>query len=418
MRRVKIIVSLLLCFTFIFTLNTFAFAETGDIDEVICVPNGDLNGDDLFTTDDVILSLKIANKQLIPTDIQLENGDIDRDGFVTTSDALHILRIISGCENLPEHMYTPWEVSLEPTCTVNGIAKCQCVICYETFRKHIPATGHNYENDVCTNCGEANEVKLAYYKSKELPFGSSASNVKSILGNPSEILTDSNTIVYVYCKDYAELGIFTFVDDELTQFYSNSLSSGVIYADEEFYLSNIYDYSADTVFEEFGTISITAFVDTQNEVGAYAYAFLATAGEKYDFNSTANYKVHEKINFHLLNGCRAIYNVSALSYCNNAANVAYNHSADMAKRNFFAHANPDGLTCRERLTNGGIAWMYCGENIAARIMDPYTANNGWYNSPDHRDNMLDSRFKNAGIGIASSNSAYYKYFATQNFYSN
>ncbi len=418
MKKIKIIISLLLCFTLFFSINAPVFAKAGDIDEEICVPNGDLNNDDTFTTDDVIIALKIANKQIAPTDAQLENGDVDRDGFITTSDALHILKIISGCENLPEHMYTQWEITVEPTCTVNGIAKCQCVICYETFRMHIPATGHNYENDVCTNCGETNEIKLVYYKNKELQFGSSSSQVKSILGTPSEILTDSNATIFVYCKNYAELGIFTFIDDELTQFYSNSLSSGVIYADEEFYLSNIYDYSRDTVYEELGTISISAFVDTQNEVGAYAYAFLATAGEKYDFNSSTSYAVHEKINFHLLNGCRAIYGISALNYCQKAANIAYNHSLDMAERNFFAHANPDGLTCRERLTNGGISWRYCGENIATRITDPYTANNGWYNSPDHRDNMLDSTFKNVGIGIAPSTSTYYKYFATQNFYTN
>ncbi len=418
MKNIKIIVSFLLCFTFIFTLNAPVFAENGDIDEEICVPNGDLNGDDLFTTSDVFLALKIANNQITPSDIQLENGDVDRDGFITTSDARHILRIISGCENLPEHMYTQWKTAVEPTCTVNGIAKSLCVICNETFRKLIPPIGHNYENDVCTNCGEVNGVKLVYYKNKQLSFGSSTSQVKAVLGTPSEILNDSNATVYVYCRNYAELGIFTFINDELTQFYSNSLSAGIIYADEEFYLSNIYDYSRDTVYEELGTIKITAYIDTKNEVGAYAYAFLATVGDKYDFNSTSSYKVHEKINFHLLNGCRAIYNIPALSYCSKAASVAYKHSEDMAKRSYFAHGSPEGLTCRERLTNGGIAWRYCGENIATIITDPYYTNNGWYNSPDHRDNMLDSKFKNVGIGIAPSTSSYYKFFATQNFYTN
>ncbi len=418
MKKIKILFSVLMCVAMLFTANVTVFAETGDIDEVICIPSGDLNADESYSTEDVKLALKIADKQIEPTDEQLENGDIDRDGYITTSDASQILKIVSGMENLPEHMYSQWAVSVAPTCTVNGIEKCQCIICYATFRKILPATGHNYEDDICTVCGEINSIKTIIYNRKKIPFGACASDVEAALGVPTEALIDNNTTVYVYASDYSQLGIFTFIDNSLTQFYSNSFSSGIIYAEDTFYLSNIYDYSYNTVYEKLGTIDITGYVDTKNEIGAYAYAFLATVGEKYDFQSTSNYIVQEKINFHLLNGCRAIYNLAPLKYSTGAANVARKHSADMGANNYFDHTGLNGSSPGDRLEAGGVNWRMYGENIAAGITDPYHANNGWYNSPEHRVNMLKTGYTYVGVGIAHNKSSIHKYYATQNFYTN
>ncbi len=413
MKNMKKLLCLLVCFCLFFSLSSPAFSATGDIDEEFCMPSGDLNNDGKFSTEDVIISLKIADKQASATPEQIENGDIDRDGYVTTSDALMLLQYIAGQDSLPEHIYTPWEAVTEPTCTVNGIEKCQCTICYSTFKKFTAPLGHNYEDDICTRCGSTIGIKSVLYNNKEIPFEKSTAAVKSLLGNPTEALSDGNATIYIYCKDYTNLGIFTFIDDSLSQFYANSLDAGLRYADKTFHLSDVYDYSQSTVYEVLETIDITAYVDLTD---VYAYAFLATSGEKYTFKSSTSYRVHEKINFHLLNGCRAINGIAPLTYCKNAASVAFNHSADMANNGFFAHENLQGLSSGDRLSSAGINWQVCGENIAASVFNAYDANNGWYNSAGHRSNMLYSTFEKVGVGISYNSTSPYRYYATQNFY--
>jgi uncharacterized protein YkwD len=88
----------------------------------------------------------------------------------------------------------------------------------------------------------------------------------------------------------------------------------------------------------------------------------------------------------------------------------------MANKNYFSHTNLEGVSSSERITNAGIEWRSCGENIAAGIRDSYAANNGWYNSSGHRSNMLNTNFENIGIGIAYNKNSNYHYYATQNFY--
>jgi len=44
---------------------------------------------------------------------------------------------------------------------------------------------------------------------------------------------------------------------------------------------------------------------------------------------------------------------------------------------------------------------YGGENITCGIASPQTAFNAWMNSSGHRDNMLNSQYRSAGLGYAS-----------------
>ncbi len=413
MKTFRIIATIFLCFVLLLSSSVNSFAQTTSGISV----NGDINGDNIVSTDDVIIALQIATNVIEPTQTQIENGDINRDGFVTSGDALLILKVCSGQEESPSHIYTPWEIKSEPTCIMNGVATCKCIECSQTFRMHIPALGHNYEDNICTLCGDIYAEQKLIYNNKQILFGYDSATVQKVLGKPQDILTDGDFLIYVYCQDYGDLGIFTFVNDKLSQFYSNNLSSGVYYGQKSFYLSNIYNYSESMVYRELGTIKITAYVDTLNQSGEYAYAFLATSDDYYNFSSSVNYKVHEKLNFHLLNGCRAIHNVSPVKYCETARIAAYNHSLDMATKNYFSHENKEGLSVQHRLENAGIQnWHYCAENIAAGMTDAYWANNGWYNSASHRSAMLDSIYEYVGIGIAYNQNSDYKYYATQNYY--
>ena len=52
------------------------------------------------------------------------------------------------------HDWGDWVVTLEPTCTKPGSKTRTCKSCDSTETVSIPATGHNYVNGKCTNCGK------------------------------------------------------------------------------------------------------------------------------------------------------------------------------------------------------------------------------------------------------------------------
>ncbi len=131
---------------------------------------------------------------------------------------------------------------------------------------------------------------------------------------------------------------------------------------------------------------------------------------------TLERRIHE-----LVNAQRRQRNLAALRFDEQLATIARAHSADMARRNFFDHTNPDGLDPSARVKRAGFACregesenlfqsnLYRGltivngrtfyewntaEQIAKESVD------GWMMSPGHRRNILERGRVVAGIGIA------------------
>lgn len=57
-------------------------------------------------------------------------------------------------------------------------------------------------------------------------------------------------------------------------------------------------------------------------------------------------------------GCGSLTVVSTLT------TAARGHSVDMATRDFFSHASPEGFAVDTRVSIAGYQWSYVGENIA------------------------------------------------------
>lgn len=74
---------------------------------------------------------------------------------------------------------------------------------------------------------------------------------------------------------------------------------------------------------------------------------------------------------------------------------------DMAKRSYFAHEGPDGESPWYWIDQVGYKYVYAGENLAINFFDSSDVNNAWMNSPKHRDNILDKRFTDIGVGMAN-----------------
>ena len=80
--------------------------------------------------------------------------------------------------------------------------------------------------------------------------------------------------------------------------------------------------------------------------------------------------------------------------------AAQRHADDMLARSFFAHRAPDGKTVRERTRAAGYEWQAVGENLAEGQQTVQEAVGAWMRSPGHRENILDQRFIQTGIGLA------------------
>ncbi len=427
MKKAKLFLRIIFSFIFVFSLTLSASALHGDV-----------NGDDYIGIEDAVLALKFAAKIEIPDEYQQHIADLDYDGEITTEDVRLIMRGAADIDYVPDHLFSQWEIIAEPTCTEKGLEICHCLYCEKEVQRILPKTPHNIIPATCEKesyCSSCNEVlgeplqhqekegycincsKLLHspalsYNGKEIKFGSSDATVRNALGEPKNKYTDNYAtkpvVVYVYYTNYKDLGIFTFTDGKLTQFFSNAPTTKVMQGSTHY---GLYCKSAP---QKIGDISLIAYSDTlKNNLD---YSFCATVGENYNLTKTTNYTLNEMLNFHLTNGLRAINDVPLLKYCSTASKVARTHSTDMATRNFFDHLNPDGKRVGARLTAGGVNWTACAENIVAGYYDPYAISNGWYNSESHRKNILNSKYKYLGIGFAYKQTAEYKYYGTQNFY--
>jgi uncharacterized protein YkwD len=80
--------------------------------------------------------------------------------------------------------------------------------------------------------------------------------------------------------------------------------------------------------------------------------------------------------------------------------AAQRHAEDMLARSYFGHRSPDGETVRERARDAGYDWEAIGENLAEDQQSAKEADESWMRSSGHRENILDRRYVQTGVGLA------------------
>jgi uncharacterized protein YkwD len=91
----------------------------------------------------------------------------------------------------------------------------------------------------------------------------------------------------------------------------------------------------------------------------------------------------------------------ALKASGQLSDAATNHARDMARKKYFDHRGSDGSQPRDRVLRTGYKFKLTGENIA---LGPETAEevvSGWLASPGHCANIMEPRFQNIGVGLAT-----------------
>ncbi len=101
------------------------------------------------------------------------------------------------------------------------------------------------------------------------------------------------------------------------------------------------------------------------------------------------------------NSNRLENNLAALDFSPVLAAAAQLKADDMAQNGYFAHVSPDGKTPWHWFSESGYGFVYAGENLAVNFADSEDVVRAWMNSEGHRANILNDRFTEIGIAIAS-----------------
>lgn len=114
----------------------------------------------------------------------------------------------------------------------------------------------------------------------------------------------------------------------------------------------------------------------------------------------------------LINKERTSRGLKPLKVNDKAREVARAHSQDMLARGYFSHDTPEGIDPFERMRRGDVSFLAAGENLAL-APDVETAHKALMNSPGHKANILDTKFKAVGIGVIDAGR--YGLMVTQDF---
>jgi uncharacterized protein YkwD len=136
-----------------------------------------------------------------------------------------------------------------------------------------------------------------------------------------------------------------------------------------------------------------------------ASAAPASAGTCAGANSdpaTTNMKVVKRATLCLLNQQRHRYGLRSLKSNGRLSLASQRHANDMTRRKYFEHGNFVGRIKSARYLQGASSWTV-GENIAwgsGELATPKAIVRAWMNSPGHRHNILNRKFREIGLGVA------------------
>ncbi len=72
---------------------------------------------------------------------------------------------------------------------------------------------------------------------------------------------------------------------------------------------------------------------------------------------------------------------------------------NMFEENYWAHFAPSGKTPWDFIVGSGYRFTFAGENLAKNFYNSEDVVSAWMASPTHRDNLLNSKYKDIGIAV-------------------
>ncbi|TDC96780.1 CAP domain-containing protein [Saccharopolyspora aridisoli] len=100
----------------------------------------------------------------------------------------------------------------------------------------------------------------------------------------------------------------------------------------------------------------------------------------------------------LVNKARTAAGCAPLTVDGRLTKAATEHSADMARRGYFNHTTPEGITFSERVRAAGHP-APGAENIARGHTSAAQVVDGWLKSRSHRKNIMNCSLRTIGVGV-------------------
>lgn len=93
--------------------------------------------------------------------------------------------------------------------------------------------------------------------------------------------------------------------------------------------------------------------------------------------------------------------LSSLAISPTLSTAAADKANDMFAKGYWAHNSPDGTDPWFWFVKDGYNYLYAGENLARDFNDSKTVVEAWMNSPTHRSNLLNAKYKDIGFAVVN-----------------
>lgn len=103
----------------------------------------------------------------------------------------------------------------------------------------------------------------------------------------------------------------------------------------------------------------------------------------------------------LLNQNRQTLGLTTLTESETLNQAAYLKAQDMVNSGYFSHESPSGVTPWFWFKKAGYNYKYAGENLAVGFVDSSTVYDAWYNSPSHKENLLNKNYTEIGTAVVT-----------------
>ena len=135
-------------------------------------------------------------------------------------------------------------------------------------------------------------------------------------------------------------------------------------------------------------------------IGISLTLFSLSAGSAYIARATDFGKgVIASVLIDLANHSRISENLTILKHSLLLNDAALLKAEDMIKGDYFSHDSPTGITPWHWFDRAGYSFVHAGENLAVDYFDSESVDKAWLNSPTHRANILNYKYKDIGIAV-------------------
>lgn len=103
------------------------------------------------------------------------------------------------------------------------------------------------------------------------------------------------------------------------------------------------------------------------------------------------------------NNIRSQNGLGALKINSALSQAAYNKAQSMFEEDYWAHVSPSGKEPWDFILKEGYDYSYAGENLAKNFNGSEEVVVAWYNSPSHRENLLNPNYEEIGFAVVNGN---------------